>query len=96
MNVQDKTVGITTGSVTVGGTACIGFTAGPRVNSITLQFVSGATCTLVGSSTLSSGFALSATLPLLIEGPATFHLNSLGASGSLVQFIKHLNGAPEF
>lgn len=93
---QNYTVGITTTLWAVGGTSCVGLTAGPRVNSITLHSIVGGSLTVVGVSTLSAGYAIQPTIPLTFNGPVSLFANNQNGTTGVIQVIKHLNGAPEF
>jgi hypothetical protein len=90
MSSNDVTRGITTARVAIGGSLCIGFTAGAGCNGYMLSFISGGTCSLVGTSTMSTGYLLSAGNQVPIAGPAPFYINELAGVTAIVQLIRTL------
>lgn len=95
MAAQDSAVGITTALITVGASLCVGLTAGPFVNSWTVNFISGGTCSIVGVSTLTVGYPILGT-PVNLGGPTKFFINETGGVTSIVAIIKSLNSPSAF
>ncbi len=92
MSSNDSVRGITTGRVSIGGSLCIGLSAGPLVNSWLLQYVSGGTaCYLQGQSTMAIGYILG-TIPIAIGGPTDVYVNNGDGVTTVIQFIKTLSG----
>lgn len=94
MSSNDYARGITSGVMAVGGSLAVGFTSGPQINSVMFQYLSGGTCSLVGISTMTQGYLLTAGIPVSFGGPVSLYLNSLSGTTSLVQFIKIANVDP--
>lgn len=92
MASNDFARGLTSGRVSIGGSLCIGFTAGDLVNSWLITYVSGGTaCFMVGQSTMASGYRISQT-PITIGGPASFWVNNGDGVTTVIEYVKTLTG----
>ncbi len=93
---QTDVFSVITERVNVGLSAVIGITGGPNVVSVTLEYLTGGTCELMGASTQAAGtgYLLGSGRDLTLGGPATVFLLSAGAT-STVMVLKSLNATLE-
>lgn len=93
MNSNEYCNGLTSGTVTVGATMCLGMTAGPYVTGWLISKFSGGTVTMIGfgnSSMTTIGYIID-DKAVAIGGPASFNLNTPAGATAIVQFVKSLN-----
>lgn len=98
MAAQDSAYGITSGTVTLGASLCIGLSMGPNGNGWLIQLLpGGGTCTVLGASSLTAtGYVLLSSTPVAIGGQSKLFINEKAGVTSMISFIKTINSPSEF